>query len=164
MKNMRWKKVLAACTFLAVFAGITAVVMLLWNAIIPAVIGWGVMSYLQAMGLMVLCRLLFGGFGRKGGMMMHPVMYGHMHKMKRKMRGMSRDQRCEFIRNHMAGFAHTCGKDGGDFFDGGPGHHGGAHGGFGPWGDEEAMRKRGETVRDFMSGQEQDGDKGSKGE
>lgn len=46
-----------------------AVVMLLWNSILPEVAGFKTISYGQALGLLVLCRILFGGFhfGRRGG-------------------------------------------------------------------------------------------------
>jgi hypothetical protein len=46
-----------------------AVVMLLWNAIIPGLTGWALLTYPKALGLLVLCRILFGGFrgGRHGG-------------------------------------------------------------------------------------------------
>ena len=37
--------------------------MLLWNAILPEVIAAKKLSYLQAVGLLALCRILFGGFG-----------------------------------------------------------------------------------------------------
>ncbi|MFN8347303.1 MAG: hypothetical protein U0X91_20030 [Spirosomataceae bacterium] len=43
-----------------------AVVRFLWNAILPALIGVSVISYWQAVGLLVLCRILFGNFGRGG--------------------------------------------------------------------------------------------------
>ena len=42
------------------------VVMQLWNWLVPAVIGWKVIDFWQAVGLLVLTRLLFGfraGFG-----------------------------------------------------------------------------------------------------
>ncbi len=42
-----------------VFGGL---VMWLWNNILPAVIGVGVITFWQAVGLLVLCRILFGGF------------------------------------------------------------------------------------------------------
>jgi hypothetical protein len=41
--------------------GLAGVVMGLWNAILPTVAGWRPLSYWQALGLLVLCRLLFGG-------------------------------------------------------------------------------------------------------
>lgn len=49
-----------------VFGGL---VMLLWNNILPSVLGVGTLTFWQAVGLLVLCRILFGGFrgGRPGG-------------------------------------------------------------------------------------------------
>ena len=40
----------------------SAVVMWLWNAILPELIHVNVITYWKAMGLLVLCRILFGGF------------------------------------------------------------------------------------------------------
>jgi hypothetical protein len=37
-------------------------VMLLWNALIPVLFSGPVLTFWQAAGLLVLCRLLFGGF------------------------------------------------------------------------------------------------------
>ena len=42
------------------------IVMLLWNAILPRVINVASLSYWQAVGLLILCRILFGGFFRGG--------------------------------------------------------------------------------------------------
>jgi Ca2+/H+ antiporter, TMEM165/GDT1 family len=47
---------------LAAVAVFGAVVMLLWNSILPQVTPAGVISYWQAVGLLVLARILFGGF------------------------------------------------------------------------------------------------------
>ena len=38
------------------------VVMLLWNAILPQVLGLSALNYWQATGILVLTRILFGGF------------------------------------------------------------------------------------------------------
>ena len=44
------------------------VVMHLWNWLLPAVFGWHVINYWQALGILALTRLLFGGFrGHRGG-------------------------------------------------------------------------------------------------
>lgn len=47
----------------------SAVVMLLWNALIPALFSGPVLSYWQSAGLLVLAKILFGsmghGFGRR---------------------------------------------------------------------------------------------------
>ena len=42
----------------------SAIVMLLWNAIIPDITGWKEISYWQSMGLLVLCKILCGSFGK----------------------------------------------------------------------------------------------------
>lgn len=41
------------------FFGLSWCVMLLWNAVIPAVLSLPTISYWQATGLMVLCNILF---------------------------------------------------------------------------------------------------------
>ncbi len=41
------------------------VVMSLWNWLIPGIFGLGVISFAQALGLLVLSKILFGGF--RGG-------------------------------------------------------------------------------------------------
>jgi Ca2+/H+ antiporter, TMEM165/GDT1 family len=44
------------------------VVMSIWNAILPAVIHVGAISFGQALGILILSKILFGGFhGRWGG-------------------------------------------------------------------------------------------------
>ena len=45
------------------------VVMHLWNWLLPPLFGWHAVSFWQALGLLVLCRILFGGFrnGTHGG-------------------------------------------------------------------------------------------------
>lgn len=107
MKNFRRKRFLGILIFLAVFAGAVAIVMLLWNALVPSIIGWGVISYWQAAGLMILCRLLLGGFGRFGkfGRWHHhghkKEDFRHWHVLRDKMQGMTRDEKREFMRNHM---------------------------------------------------------------
>ena len=43
------------------------VVMLLWNWLAPTLFGLQQITFWQALGLLVLCRILFGGFGLGGG-------------------------------------------------------------------------------------------------
>ncbi len=68
MKQFRIRKffmilgIAIAATFVFGF-----VVMSLWNAILPAVLGVKAISFLQALGILVLSKILFGGFGRGGG-------------------------------------------------------------------------------------------------
>ena len=41
--------------------------MLLWNWLLPPLFDWRQITLLQGFGLLVLCRILFGGFGGGGG-------------------------------------------------------------------------------------------------
>ena len=43
------------------------VVMQLWNWLLPSIFGWREITFWQALGILVLCRILFGGFGGHGG-------------------------------------------------------------------------------------------------
>ena len=43
------------------------VVMQLWNWLLPALFEWRQINFWQAVGLLALCRILFGGFGMGGG-------------------------------------------------------------------------------------------------
>jgi hypothetical protein len=42
------------------------VVMQLWNWLAPALFGWRQITFWQAIGLLALCRILFGGFRLSG--------------------------------------------------------------------------------------------------
>jgi hypothetical protein len=42
------------------------VVRFLWNWLLPAIFGWREITFWQAVGMLALCRILFGGFGRHG--------------------------------------------------------------------------------------------------
>ena len=53
---------------MALFAVIGGqVVMRLWNWLMPSLFGWQALTFWQALGLLALCRILFGGFGMHGG-------------------------------------------------------------------------------------------------
>jgi hypothetical protein len=47
------------------------VVMQLWNWLLPPLFGWHQVTFWQALGMLALCRILFGGFhpssGRRSG-------------------------------------------------------------------------------------------------
>jgi len=59
------------------------VVMLLWNWLAPALFGLRLITFWQALGLLALCRILFGGFGLGGG--------GHRNS-RRRMEGRIRER------------------------------------------------------------------------
>jgi len=69
--NKRRKKLIwiapAAIVGMAVFAWIGGeVVMHLWNWLAPELFGLRQIAFWQALGLLALCRILFGGFGGRG--------------------------------------------------------------------------------------------------
>ena len=50
----------------AILALVSFVVMQLWNSLLPDILHVGTITYWQAMGIFILCKILFG-FGPKGG-------------------------------------------------------------------------------------------------
>ena len=42
------------------------VVLQLWNWLLPPLFGWREITFWQALGILALCRILFGGFGGRG--------------------------------------------------------------------------------------------------
>jgi len=80
------------------------VVMLLWNALMPQIFALPQISYLQAAGLLVLARVLFGGIGddrrnhavnRGAGRDGH--LFHHGNKFREKWMNMSEEERKEFM-------------------------------------------------------------------
>jgi hypothetical protein len=57
---------LAVVGLLVFIAAGALAVKLLWNWLLPAIFGWRPISFWQALGLLALCRILFGGLGRRG--------------------------------------------------------------------------------------------------
>jgi hypothetical protein len=43
------------------------VVLQLWNWLLPSLFGWRQITFWQAIGILALCRILFGGLGGHGG-------------------------------------------------------------------------------------------------
>ncbi len=80
---MRKIPVIIGLVTLGVFV-FSGVVMLLWNNILPAVLHVGMITFWQAMGILVLCKLLFGGMrGRRGmgGWHRKKMMFGKWQEM-----------------------------------------------------------------------------------
>ena len=57
---------LALLAFLFFIALGGEVVKALWNWLLPPLFGWSQITFWQALGLLALCRILFGGFGLRG--------------------------------------------------------------------------------------------------
>lgn len=78
--------------FLLILAGISAltgVVMFLWNTILPDLIHVNQISYWHALGLLMLCKILFGGFRFGGG-------YRGHNRWKNKFSNMSPEEKEAF--------------------------------------------------------------------
>src|SRR2546429_9930299 len=60
--------ILGIVVFTAIGGG---VVVLLWNWLAPTLFGLRLVTFWQAIGLLALCRILFGGFGLGGGSPRH---------------------------------------------------------------------------------------------
>jgi len=72
--------ILGLAVFITIGGG---VVMLLWNWLAPGLFGLRLITFWQALGLLALCRILFGGFGLGGG--------GHRNS-RRRMEGRIRER------------------------------------------------------------------------
>lgn len=75
--------------------------MLLWNALLPPLFGWPALSFWQALGLLLLARLLTGGWRGR---------WGHGHhwraRMAERWAQMSDEERERF----RAGMQYGCGR------------------------------------------------------
>lgn len=56
--------ILGMLLFTAIGGGL---VLLLWNWLLPSLFGLPQITFWQAIGILALCRILFGGFGLRGG-------------------------------------------------------------------------------------------------
>ena len=85
--------------FAAVFLALVSfVVMTLWNWLIPAIFGWHAIGFWEAAGLLVLGRILFGGFHGHAGRHWH-----WRHRMRERWAQMTPEQREKFregMRSH----------------------------------------------------------------
>jgi hypothetical protein len=85
------------------------VVMRLWNWLMPALFGWHVISFWQALGILVLSKILFGGFrGGRPGRRMH-----WRGRMRERWEGMAPEDREKFrqsMRGRCGPFASPAGS------------------------------------------------------
>ena len=61
-----FKVILGIFIAVVVIGAVSLGVQQLWNWLAPSLFGWRLITYWQAVGLLVLCRLLFGRFGGRG--------------------------------------------------------------------------------------------------
>jgi Ca2+/H+ antiporter, TMEM165/GDT1 family len=63
MKRHRFLRGLKFVLFAALFVTVFGfVVMSLWNWLMPALFGWHLINFRQAVGVLILSKILFGGF------------------------------------------------------------------------------------------------------
>ena len=86
----------------AAVAVVGLVVMALWNRLLPDLFGWRPISFGQALGLLILTRLLFGGF--RGGPGRHLRWRGRMRERWERMTPEEREKFREGMR--------ACGRPG----------------------------------------------------
>jgi len=67
------------------------VVQQLWNSLIPAIVGGRAITFWQALGILLLCKILFGGFRGRGGMYWR-------HRMGERWEKMTPEEREKFSR------------------------------------------------------------------
>ena len=106
MRNFRRRRWLFPLIPIVAIAAFSLVVMLLWNAIIPGLTGWALLTYWKAVGLLILSKILFSGFpGRRGGhcgpsSMGHRGMRAkwmeHKEELRAKWAGMNEEERAKF--------------------------------------------------------------------
>lgn len=71
------------------------VIMLLWNWLMPGIFGAGIISFWEALGLLVLAKILFG-FGRWGGGYWGHREYYWKEKMQERLKNMTPEERERF--------------------------------------------------------------------
>jgi hypothetical protein len=96
-----WHHVWMILAWLVLAAVFGLVVRVLWNELLPAIAGLPEISFWQAVGLLVLARVLFGG----PGAMWH---HGHKNPLRERWRHMSDEERKAFVMGHH-GFHHRGG-------------------------------------------------------
>jgi hypothetical protein len=73
----------------AALAALGYVVMSLWNWLLPPLAGWQAIGFGQALALLVLCRILFGGLRGHGG-------WHWRHRLRERFERMTPEERERF--------------------------------------------------------------------
>lgn len=113
MKKFWIVRVIKIALFVVVaILAIGFVVMSLWNWLVPALFGGPVITFLQALGILILSKILFGGFKKghhhcgHGGWRKHGDWKQHLkERLKSKMAHMSDEEKEKFKKK----FGNRCG-------------------------------------------------------
>ena len=93
MRSIKRKWIVRGIVFgIALISVLTLLTMLLWNTLAVPLFGLPVIDFFQALGLMVLGRLLAGGFGPRGWR------GGRHHFMRERWKNMTEEERMQFKR------------------------------------------------------------------
>jgi hypothetical protein len=88
------------------------IIMSLWNWLIPSILT-GNIGFTQAIGILVLMRILFGGFGRHGWSRGYGSEYGWHHnwrqRMEERMANMTPEQKEQFKQQMKDRWKNGCG-------------------------------------------------------
>jgi len=88
------KKLSYVFFFMVLFLLLSGAAMFLWNALLPQIVHVTVINYWQALGLMALCRILFGRFCFWGGR--DRLHGGEPRFLKDKLMSMDEEDRAAF--------------------------------------------------------------------
>ena len=96
MRKKRWIFIIpAAILGLALFAFLGGeIVKQLWNWLLPTLFSFPRITFWQALGLLALCRILFGGFGSgrsRGGRMSSEAREKFRQRMRERFGGSSQE-------------------------------------------------------------------------
>lgn len=80
---------------LAIIAGFTAIVMVLWNLLLPDIFGTASINFWQALGLFILARLLFGNINHH--FRMNTEMHSRHNSIHEKWMNMTSEEREDFL-------------------------------------------------------------------
>ena len=83
--------------FIVIVVAASALVMFLWNSILTEVTNVKPLSFWQALGLLLLAKILFGGFGR----FMNPGKKSRRRGWKNPWMGMNREEKKEWKKKWM---------------------------------------------------------------
>lgn len=88
---------------IAGFAAVIALIMVLWNWLIPVIFGGPVLTYWQAAGILILSKIIFSGFWGHKSHNSDPRHRAWRRKFEEKMKNMSDEDKEKF----RSGFRHA---------------------------------------------------------
>lgn len=97
---------LFAVLFVVVLAGVGFLVVGLWNWLMPSLFGLKLITYWQAVGLLILSKILFGGFRRTGWRGRD-----RLHSMRGRWRQRTPEEREQFRQNLRACWSRMASPD-----------------------------------------------------